>query len=605
MFESESIKIGEELVTVNEKISKIREKMITGNIDAFVVPSSDPHMAEYLPSRWKTRAYVSGFTGSAGTFIVTKEGSGLWVDGRYYAQAEKEIKGTEIELFYGANPDCPTFYKYLSDTLSAGSTVGFDGMSISSSLVENMEKDFKPKSIKINSTLDYANDIWGSRQSPNYTDVFYLDKKFSGESAKNKIDRLKKEIAVFNADSIVLGALDNISWLFNIRANDIHCNPFVTSYAFISKEKSILFIDDSRISEEVLSIIHKNGVELMGYEEVFSYMECLSDLKVFCDKDEVNYSLFKTIKSNKNISVVAETNPILLMKACKSKKEIENTHLAHLKDACANAEFYAWLFEALENGETLTEFDLVLKVAHYRSLQENYFDESFDAILAYKDNAAMMHYKPIKDKSRKLERSHLLLNDSGGQYFYGTTDTTRTFALGDITKEERHDFTIVLKGLIALSRAIFKYGCTGSDIDVLSRQFFWSEGIDYRCGTGHGVGFMLGVHENPPSFKDRNIKFRLGMTITIEPGVYTALSHGVRLENTVVVVPHITTEYGEFYRFETFTLVPIDTTCIDKLLLTKEEVYWINCYHKLVFKKVSPLVSDSAKKWLALKTKSI
>lgn len=592
-------------MTVDEKISQIREKMISGNIDAFVVPSSDPHMSEYLPSRWKTRAYVSGFTGSAGTFVITKEGSGLWVDGRYYVQAERELVGTEIKLFYGADAGCPTFYKYLGDTLKSNSTVGFNGMSMSSTLVEKMEKAFKSKEIKINSTLDYANDIWISRNAPNYTDVFYLDERFSGESAQNKIENLKKEIAIFNADSIILGALDNIAWLFNIRANDIHCNPFVTSYAFISKEKSILFTDGSRISEEVLSILAKNGIDLMGYEDIFQYMKEVGDLEVLCDKCEINYSLFKTIKSNNNIEVITETNPILLMKACKNKKEIENIHIAYLKDACANAEFYAWLFEALKNGKTLTEFDLVQRVAYYRSLEEHYFEESFDAILAYKDNAAMMHYQPLKDESRKLERAHLLLNDSGGQYFYGTTDTTRTFALGKITKEERHDFTIVLKGFIALSKVIFKRGSTGSDIDILSRQFLWSEGLDYRCGTGHGVGFMLGVHEHPPSFKDRKIEFKAGMTITIEPGVYRAGSYGVRLENTVVVTPHMTTEYGEFYRFETFTLVPIDTTCIDKLLLTKDEINWINCYHKLVFEKVSPLVSVKARKWLTENTKRI
>ena len=592
-------------MTVNEKISKVREKMISDNIDAFIVPSSDPHMTEYLPARWKTRSFISGFTGSVGTFLITKTGSGLWVDGRYYAQAEKEIKDTEITLFYGADPDCPTFHKYLGDTLESGSTVGFSGMTMQSSLVAKMEKDFKAMSIKINSTLDYVNDIWTDRPAPNYTDVFYLDEKFSGESAKSKVDRLKKELVNLNADSIVLGALDNISWLFNIRANDIHCNPFVTSYAFVSKNETILFTDDSRISKEVSGILSKNGITLMGYEDIFLYVKEISDLQVLCDEDEINYSLLETIKSNKNISTVIELNPVYLMKACKSKKEIANLHIAYLKDACANAEFYAWFFEALENNETITEYDLVLKVAHYRSLHKNYFEESFDAILAYKDNAAMMHYKPSQNESKKIERSNLLLNDSGGQYFNGTTDTTRTFALGKITDEERHDFTLVVKGVIALSNAIFKDSCTGSDLDILCRQFHWSEGLDYRCGTGHGVGFMLGVHEAPPSFKERNIKFKEGMTITIEPGVYTAGSHGVRIENTVVVVPHITTEYGSFYKFETFTLVPIDTNCIDKSLLTVEEINWINSYHKKVFEMVSPLVSDKASKWLFKKTKSI
>ncbi|WP_297406122.1 aminopeptidase P family N-terminal domain-containing protein [uncultured Cetobacterium sp.] len=592
-------------MTTNDKILRIRELMHIENIDAFIIPSGDPHMSEYFSPHWKTRQFVSGFTGSVGTLVITKSMSGLWVDGRYYVQGEKELEGSETILFRASEPECPSFSKYLSENLNDNSTIAFNGKLFSLSSVKSMEKDFKLNNFTLVNTFDFANDIWKDRPEEIYTNVFYLEEKFSGESAKNKIETLRNKISNLNCDSLVLGKLDNISWLFNIRSNDIPCNPVVISYAFISKDKAILFTESSRINEDVKKTLLNNGIEIQNYNEVFNFVSTLNNLNILCDENEINYSLFKKIENNKEITFNLTSNPVALMKACKNSIEIENNYKAYLADGCANAEFYGWLFEALDNNEVITEFDTVKKIQHFRSIQENYFEESFNAIMAYGENAAMMHYSPKENNSSLLKKERLFLNDSGGQYFTGTTDTTRTFALGTPTSQEKHDFTLALKGVIALSSVIFKDGSTGSDLDILCRQFLWNKGMDYRCGTGHGIGFMLNVHETPPNFRERNIKFKPGMLITIEPGVYTEGSHGIRTENTVVVMPHLTTEYGNFFKFETFTLVPIDIDCLDMTLLTSDEINWINSYHQSVYTKVSPLISNRAKEWLSKKTKSI
>lgn len=592
-------------MTTNEKILRIRELMHIENIDAYIIPSGDPHMSEYFSPHWKTRQFISGFSGSVGTLVITKDMSGLWVDGRYYVQGEKELQGSEITLFRASEPECPSFSKFLADKLDDNSNIAFNGKLFSLNTVNNMNLDFKNKNFNLLDNFDFANDIWKERPEEIFTNVFYLKEEFSGESAKNKILSLRKDILDLKCDSVVLGKLDNISWLFNIRSNDIPCNPVVISYAFISQEKAILFTEANRISQEVKNTLSENNIEIQDYNEIFEFASSLNNLSVLCDENEINYSLYKKIEENKNITFTINSNPVALMKACKNSIEIENNYKAYLSDGCANAEFYGWLFEALDNNEVITEFDTVKKIKYFRSIQENYFEESFNAIMAYKENAAMMHYSPKENASSQLKKEGLFLNDSGGQYFNGTTDTTRTFALGTPSPLEKHDFTLALKGVISLSSIIFKDTCTGSDLDILCRQFLWSKGMDYRCGTGHGIGFMLNVHETPPNFRERNIKFKPGMLITIEPGVYTEGSHGIRTENTVVVVPHLTTEYGNFYKFETFTLVPIDIDCLDLTLLTKEEISWINKYHADILEKVSPFVSDRAKNWLLKKTKAI
>lgn len=593
-------------MTTNQKIEKIRSMMKENKINAIIIPSSDPHISEYVSEHWRTRAFVSGFSGSAGSVLITDDMSGLWTDGRYYVQAANEIKDSEIKLFKAMEVGCPTISKYTYDNLQNGQTVGINGKLFSSSQVKRMKELFDKKGIKLASNIDFANDIWEDRPRQIVTDVYLLEEKYSGKSATEKLKELREELSKENADSIVIGMLDNIAWLFNIRANDVDCNPVVISYAFVDKEKAYLFTDKSRVSKEIESVLASSDIFIEDYDKIYDFVKNISvKSNVLVDMENTNYEIYSLLSQNENIKVITKKDPILMMKACKNDVEIKNIYTAYQKDACALAEFYGWLYESLQNGDKITEWTASVKLNEFRQMQDTFKGDSFTAIIAYKENAAMMHYAPKEDTAKVLENNSLLLNDSGGQYLYGTTDTTRTFALGKITDEEKRDFTLVLQAVIALSNAKFKEGTTGSMLDILSRQKLWDYGLDYRCGTGHGIGYLLNVHEGPQSFGNKDVKLQKGMVLTIEPGVYTENSHGIRTENTVVVVEDETTEYGKFYKFDCFTLVPIDTDAIDTSMMRCKEIKWLNDYHKKVYDTISPLVSDRAKKWLELKTRPI
>lgn len=592
-------------MTANQRIEKIRRLMTENGVDACIIPSADPHMSEYFSDHWKTRAFVSGFKGSAGTFVITKAMSGLWTDGRYYVQAAKELSGTEATLFRASEPDCPSPTAYLCKELPEGSTVGFNGQLFSAVSVEKMEKEFAAHNFKMNSAVDFANDIWEDRPEETLTEVYRLDVCYTGRSAAEKLTDLREQLKKDHADAIVVSKLDNIAWLYNIRSNDVEDNPVVISYAYVSPEEAILFADDSRISSEVKTSLKAEGVSILPYNAIYTFLsDREAEERVLCDRSELNYSLYNAVKGNAALTAVLGTDPIFLMKACKNEVETKNTHNAYRKDGCALAEFYGWLFEELKKGTTLTEWDCSEKLAEFRRAQPLNRGDSFTAIVAYRENAAMMHYAPKPDCSKTLERSHMLLIDSGGQYLDGTTDITRTFALGEISDEERHDSTLALKGSLALMEAVFKEGISGSQLDVLCREYFWREGLDYRCGTGHGVGFMLNVHEGPQGFGSP-VKLKEGMVLTVEPGVYTEGSHGIRTENVVTVVKGEKTEYAQFLKFELFTLVPIDTKCLDVTMLTDHELDWLNRYHQHVWEELSPLVSPRAKAWLEDATKPL
>ncbi len=592
-------------MTVNEKIAKIRSLMAQNHIAACIVPSADPHISEYVSNHWKTRAFVSGFSGSAGTFVITEKESGLWTDGRYYVQAAAELAPSEAVLFKAGEPGTPKVNDYLLENLPEGATVGFNGTLFTASAVKEMQKVFDKKSIKINTNVDYANDIWEDRPAETLTPVFYLEEKYSGRSAAEKLAQVRAKLKEEDAQALIVSKLDDIAWLYNVRANDVVGNPVVIAYAFVSQDKAILFTEGSRMPAQAAAVLEKNGVSVAPYQQVFQYVAGIQEkLTVICDEKELNYNLYQAAANNSALTVVNKEDPIPLMKACKNEVETANTYKAYLQDGCAEAEFYGWLFEALEKGETFTEWEVAEKLREFRSQQPDYQEDSFNAILAYKENAAMMHYGPKKDTAKTLERSHLLLNDSGGQYMVGTTDTTRTVALGEITQQERHDFTLVLQSVIAMSTAKFKEGTTGKELDILARGPLWKEGLDYRCGTGHGVGYLLNIHEGPQSFRN-NVPLKEGMVITIEPGVYTEGSHGIRTENAAVVCKDISTEYGQFMRFDIFTVVPIDTACLDISMMTDSEIQWLNNYHKHVYETVAPHVSERAKKWLEKTTQPI
>ena len=596
-------------MTVNERIAWVRRRMEENGIDACIIPSADPHMSEYVSDHWKTRAYISGFSGSAGTVVITREMSGLWTDGRYYVQAAKEIAGSEVTLFRAADQGCPTPSAYLAEQLPEGAVVGVNGRLFSAGAVEKMRGEFSKKGIVLELRADYANELWETvektRPAEVFTEAFLLDVQYAGRSAAEKLAELRENLEKAGADAIAVSKLDNIAWLFNIRSDDIENNPVVISYAFISAEEALLFTENSRVPEAVRSGLEKEGVSLRPYEEIYSYLEKLDgQLRVLCDKQELNGELLSCIEENEALTAVPGEDPIPLMKACKNETENRNTHNAYLKDGCALAEFYGWLYEELAQGTALTEYDCVEKLAEFRRAQPLNRGDSFGAIIAYRENAAMMHYAPKPGASKKLDKSHFLLIDSGGQYLDGTTDITRTFALGEVNETERFDFTLTLKGSIALLEAVFKYGTSGKQLDALCREYFWREGLDYRCGTGHGVGFMLNVHEGPQGFGS-DVKLEEGMVLTVEPGVYREGEHGIRTENVVEVVKGDDTEYGQMMRFCMFTLVPIDTNCLDVSMLTDHEIAWLNAYHERVWEKVSPLVSERAKNWLYRYTRPI
>lgn len=586
-------------MTANEKIAQIRELMNKNGVNAIIIPSADPHMSEYFSDHWKTRVWVSGFTGSAGTYVITEKAAGLWTDGRYYVQAEKQLAGSEGVLFKASEPDTPKPYEYLAQELPENAVVGINGQLFSTSFIKLMKEAFAKKNIQIKGDVDYANDIWEDRPEESATEIYTLPVEFAGKSAAQKITELREKIKEEGADAIVINTLDGIAWLYNIRANDVACTPVAIAYAYVSQEDAILFTNTKRVNENVLRVLSENGITMRSYEDVFEYVAGIKkNLRVLCDEKETNYGLYSAVQENENLTIVSAKNPVTLMKAMKNDVETKNTYEAYLQDGIAEAEFYGWLFEALENGETITEYQASEKLYSYREQRKHFKGDSFVPILAYKDNAAMMHYAPKADNSAVINPSHFLLNDSGGQYLTGTTDTTRTFAMGELTDEERRDYTLVLKSVIAMSTAVFKEGTVGYGLDVLCRGVLWKYGLDYRCGTGHGVGYMLNVHEGPHSLGNRDIKLQPGMVLTIEPGIYTEGSHGIRIENTAVIAKGEKTEYGQFLHFDTFTVVPIDTTPLKLEMMNQEEIDWLNDFNRHAYETVAPYVSERAEKWL-------
>ena len=598
-------------MTTNQRISALRSRMAENHIDGCIIPSADPHMSEYVPDHWKTRASLSGFSGSAGTFALTQKESGLWTDGRYYVQAEKELSGSEVKLFRTAEPDCPKPEAYLAEQLPEGSAVGVNSCLFSAKEIAHLRKTFSEKGIKLVCDVDYANELWESRvgeeqrPSVSFTPLYLLDPKYAGKTREEKLAALREALAKAKVDAIAVSKVDNIAWLFNIRSADVPNNPVVTAYAYVAKDSAVLFTEESRIPPEAREALAASGVTLAPYEGIYPFLAGRKTKeRILCDKEELNGRLFTLIEENPALTPVPGEDPIFLMKARKNETENQNTRNAYLKDGCALAEFYAWLFAELDKGTPLTEYDCAVKLGEFRHAQPLNRGDSFTAIVAYRENAAMMHYAPQKEGSKRLEKANLLLIDSGGQYLDGTTDITRTFALGPITDTERHDFTLTLKGSIALLTAVFKSSTSGRELDILCREHFWREGLDYRCGTGHGVGFMLNVHEGPQSFKV-SVPFQEGMVVTIEPGVYREGQHGIRTENVVEIVKGEKTEYAQFLKFSLFTLFPIDTSCLDLSLLTAEETAWLDSYHSLVWEKLSPLVSPQAKEWLRKYTRPV
>ncbi|MDU7967168.1 MAG: aminopeptidase P family protein [Paeniclostridium sordellii] len=595
---------------IKERLAKLREYMSEKNIDAYIIPSSDNHQSEYVGDHFKCREFISGFTGSAGTVVVTMEEAGLWTDGRYFIQAEKELEGSTIKLFKMGEEGVPTTEEYLYESLKEGKTLGFDGRVICAKEGINLEKKLAKKNIKIVYDYDLVGMIWNDRPDLSTAKAFLLDVKYAGETFSSKLNRVRESMKEKNANVHVITTLDDIAWLFNIRGGDVKFNPVVLSYALITLDKVYLFLDKSKLNEEILNELSKENVEIKPYNDIYEFIKTLDkNDKILLDSTKINYAILNNIPSE--VEKVDEFNPTMFMKAQKNPIELENIRNSHVKDGVAFTKFMYWLKNNVGKIE-ISELGASKKLEDLRREQEGFIEPSFGTIAGYRDHAAMMHYSATKESDAKLEASDLFLIDSGGQYFDGTTDITRTIALGKINDELKKHFTAVVRGMIDLSMARFLYGVKGYNLDILARRPMWNMGIDYKCGTGHGIGFLLNVHEAPNGFRWRIIPDRFdsavleeGMVTTNEPGIYVEGSHGIRTENELVVRKAEKNEYGQFMEFEVVTLAPIDLDAIDPEEMNKEEKAYLNWYHELVYNKVSPFLTEDEKAWLKEYTKAI
>lgn len=592
--------------SISERLAALRGKMREAGVQAYVIPSADPHLSEYTPAHWQARKYFSGFTGSAGTLVVLDRKAGLWTDGRYFIQAEQELQGSGIELFRMAVRGVPAYPEFLRDELPSGSTAAFDGNLFSAGDVRKMKLLFAEKGIQIRQA-DLVSDIWPDRPPVPRTPVFLHDPAFAGQTAAQKLAVLRAELKKRGADCQVIGRLDCTAWLFNIRADDVEDSPFALAYAAVFPESAFLFTDLSRVPQDVRSCLAENGVQLRGYEEIFPFLGARAEKTVvLTDRTAVSFALEQALESNPNFTLKDGHDLATELKAVKNPTEIAGFRAAHIRDGTALVRGCAELERRLNSGEALTELDVCEVLRRERSHEQGSRGLSFGTIAAYRENAAMMHYAPKPGACKALEKSGLLLVDSGGQYPDGTTDITRTFALGPVTHEEMECYTWVLKSHIALAQAVFLEGCTGGNLDVLCREPLWRHGIDYRCGTGHGVGMFGGVHEGPQSLRcSNNVVFRAGMTITNEPGVYEGGKFGIRTENLMITADAGENEYGRFLKFEIVTVFPIDTAPVLPALLTDEELLWLNGYNARVRETLAPRVSGEALAWLENHTRPL
>lgn len=592
-------------MNVNEKIASLRKLMRERKIDAYIIPTYDPHQSEYVGEHWKARTWISGFTGSAGTVVVTLDKAGLWTDGRYFIQAEKQLKGSEITLFKMGMEGVPTYLEWLKDTLNDGATLGYDAKIFPQSDVKKINKKLADKNIRLIENYDLIGEIWKDRPELPKDKIFIHDVKYAGKLPKEKLAEVRKEMKKLGVEYFILGSLDDIAWLYNIRGNDVANNPVVTSYALISNNHAWLFINKEKVTKEVEKFLNENGIIVEEYNEIRNYVENIKEgSKIFIDPSKTNRWVYNGI--SKTCKIVEGTNITTKLKAIKNEVEISNLKNAYIKDGVALVKFLYWLDKNI-GKEKLTEISVSDKLEEFRREQENFMGPSFDTICAYKDHAPMMHYKATEESDYELSKEGMLLVDSGGQYLDGTTDITRTIVLGDITEEEKKDFTLTLKGHINLIKSRFLYGATGSNLDVLARIPLWQEGLDYKCGTGHGVGFFLNVHEGPHriSTVPNNVKLEEGMVVTIEPGVYKEGKHGIRLENDVVVVKDIKTDSGQFMKFDLLSYCPIDLDGVDVSILDDSERKWLNDYHEEVYNKLSPYLDENEKDWLKKETRRL
>ena len=582
---------------INKRIKEARKVMGKYKVDAYIITSSDYHQSEYIDDYFKGREYLSGFTGSAGVLVIFKDEACLWTDGRYHIQAENQLKGSEIKLFKQGNLGVPTYKEYIVSKLAENSKIGIDAKILLSSDINEILSKKKYKIID----FDLLSEVWDKRKALPNEKIFILEDKYTGKAYNEKVKEIRKVLKEKGADYNIISSLDDIAWIYNFRGDDVQHNPVALSFTVISEKKASLYINKNKLNEEAKKYFKDNKVEVKGY---FEFFEDIKKLKgnILVDFNKISYAIYEAITKN---SLINSMNPSTYLKAHKNEIEIANTKDIHIQDGVAMVKFMYWLKNNYKK-ENITEFSAEEKINSLREKIEGYIDLSFSTISAFGKNAAMMHYSAPEKKSAKIEDGVYLL-DSGGTYLKGTTDITRTFFLGKVGKQEKIDNTLVLKGMLALSRAKFLFGATGTNLDILARQFLWNVGIDYKCGTGHGVGHILNVHEGPHGirFQYNPQRLEVGMIVTNEPGAYIEGSHGIRIENELLVKEFCETEHGKFLEFETITYAPIDLDGIVKTLLTKEEKQQLNEYHSEVYEKLSPYLNEKEKEFLKEYTKSI
>lgn len=595
-------------MNISERINALRCKMKEHHIDAYIIPSADNHQSEYVGDYFKCREYITGFTGSAGTAVITKDKAGLWTDGRYFIQAEQELSGSNITLYKLGNPNVPTILEFLEKELPQNGSLGFDGKLISMKEGIHFQTKFAHKKICIVDGYDLVGKIWKNRPTLPNAQLFLLGKEYSGESTASKLQKVRMEMEQAGATTHLLATLDDIAWLFNIRGKDVAYVPVGLCYAIIEKEDAHLFINEKKLTNEVSSYLSKEQVIIHPYDEIFQYVSALSSHKVvLLDPNRISYALYKKLPTE--IKHIEKTNPCILLKARKNKTEIKNIKAAHLKDAIAHTKFMYWLKTSI-GKECITEISASKKLESLRAEQKHFLWPSFEPISAYGTNGAICHYSSSEETNVELKEGTFYLTDTGGHYLEGSTDITRTIALGEVSKEMKQHFTNVLRGNLALSRAVFPYGCSGKNLDILARQFLWKNHLDYNHGTGHGVGYLLSIHESGCRFHWRSSEetsrpLEEGMVITNEPGFYLEGSYGIRIENELLVQKSTCNEYGHFMNFEVLTYVPIDLDAIDTTLLDESEKMQLNEYHHQVYELIKPYLTNEEKEWLAHYTHTI
>ena len=594
---------------MNKHLEQLREKMRERGIDVYVVPTSDYHESEYVSEHFACRRYITGFTGSAGTAVVTMEEAGLWTDGRYFVQAAKQLEGSGVTLRKMGVEGVPTILEYLRQAMPEGGTLGFDGRVVNELLGEEMEAAVAARHAKIAYGEDLVGMIWADRPALSREPVWILDEKYCGKSAAEKIADLRAAMREAGADVHVLTALDDIVWLLNIRGNDVPCNPVVLSYLAVTETEVLLFIQEEALDDSARSYLESLGVAVKPYDSIYDYVKTLAGQAVMVEKSRVNYALCHNLDAS--CRVIDRMNPTAMAKAVKNPVEMENIRRAHIKDGVAVTKYIYWLKKNI-GKIPMDEMSVADRLEEFRREQEGYLGPSFNTISAYGPNAAMCHYSATEESKAVLEPRGLYLVDSGGQYYEGTTDITRTIALGELTAEEREHFTLTAMSMLRLGNVKFLHGCRGLNLDYVAREVFWQRGLNFDHGTGHGVGYLLNVHERPNGIRWKVVPERQdsgvleeGMLTSDEPGIYIEGSHGIRTENLILCRKAEKTEYGQFMRFEFVTFVPIDLDAIDNSLMRPEDVEMLNAYHREVYEKISPYLTAEEADWLREATREI